>query len=232
MSSIQIPRERGEWEYSLKVGDLVDVNESIARAMPAGWYVARITEVTPNTEVTAAASVNLTLLYSGIGLNTIGQTSLAMQPLGSKTKGQYTGPPHRLTAFLQSLTLPSLTAVPLHPEHQLQKFSFDFDWTCSKCEKKKSAGQSQAYSCLSCKYDLCVDCFIDDGGIDRNPLTCVDPVAKRIKLETYSDVEFIDNGKEYHCAICQSTARKPINMPCGQYASRFQLNSFQVSSRI
>jgi hypothetical protein len=210
--------DRAVWEKNLAVGDSLDTHVSAAAGLTRGWFVCRVIATT-STHVQLAM-----LFWNAVSANWVTRTSSCLQPLGSKTKGQYTGPPHRLTAFLQSLTLPSLAAVPLHPNHQLQQFSFDFDWACSKCEKKKSAGQSQAYSCLPCKYDLCVDCFIADGGIDTPSASCIEPSTKRSSKEmaSYVNVDFMVASKEHECQHCKVTAMQPANLLCGQYEQRRQ----------
>jgi hypothetical protein len=209
--------DRSAWAKSLQVGDLIDANctANVAFGIGRGWYVCRVIEAT-------AAQLRVQTLYWSYRMDTADRTKSFYQPLGTKTKGQYTGPPERRTAFLQSLTLPSLTAIPLHPEHQLQRCCFDFDWTCSKCATTKIAGLSQAYSCLPCKYDLCVDCFSADGGVDTHPLPCVAPPAERVELTNYSDVKFVVPSKELECQLCKATVYEPANLLCGQHTQRQQ----------
>jgi hypothetical protein len=158
--------KRQEWQASLQVGDLLDCDILAWAAgsdLHRAWYVCRVPAATSATITSRPLSWDVANGVEQVARRTVEW----MQPLGTKTEGKYTEPPERLKAVLQSQLQPSLD-IQLHPEHQLQRFCFDFDWQCSKCAKQKSAGQSQSYSCLPCKYDLCVDCFIDNGGIDKH----------------------------------------------------------------
>jgi hypothetical protein len=206
--------DRSAWQASVQVGDLVDgyCAANAASGRQTGWYLCRTIETTE-------AQTRNAVMYWGEAdaLQPGNRARDSIQPVGTRTDGKYTGPPQRRTAFLQSLTLPSLTVIPLHPRHQLQRFRFDFDWACSKCKKQKYAGQSQAYSCLPCKYDFCVDCFIADGGVDTHPLPVVAVPVKRMKFENYQKVEFVEELKEYECGVCLAVVQKPLNLQCGQF---------------
>ena len=199
-----------DWLRQLEVGDMMDcrlpARADVGRA--AGWYLVEVTDV-------AAGEISFRLMFWGAD-SWGGVTQVDLQPAGSQTLFKYTGPRKRAQHFLQTI-LPThqLAAVPLH-EHPLQRFLFDFEWQCSECDEQMTPNRSPAYSCLVCKYDLCVDCFVDQGGIDTHPLPCAAPIAERIQLKSYSRLEFVDDLEELECAVCLSAAFAPPNLSCGR----------------
>jgi hypothetical protein len=106
--------------------------------------------------------------------------------------------------------------VRLHPHH-LQRVQFPSLDTervveCARCVREIEAPEC-SYSCLVCMFDLCTKCFVSEGGVDTHPLPWEAPPAKRIKLENLQSVEFVEDLKEYECAVCLSAAPNPVTLP-------------------
>jgi hypothetical protein len=162
-------------------------------------------------------------LYWSTDIYTIRRGHAKVRPLQpSDALSAYTGPPERKIAQIRSAVLPPLPPVATH-SHHLQRFAFDFLWSCSECGKETGASEAQAYSCLPCHYDLCVDCFVAQGGVDTHPLPCVAPPAKRLKFEDYSKITFVDELKELECPSCLSTVCRPPNLLCGEFQRSFPI---------
>jgi hypothetical protein len=203
------PEERLQWIAQLKAGDLVDWYSDYRR-----WHASQIVSSTA-THFTVHQ-----LFWTCSHDEEIERTSERLQPLFSKAKGQYAGPPRREKYVMIGFHVPRLQAVtvPLHPQHRLQRFQFDFIADCRQC-KQIIRTNKPTYTCLVCCYDLCTRCFVDAGGVDTHPLPCEAPPAKQIELKNFQQVEFVEDLNEHQCAVCLSAAYKPVSLPeCGQCA--------------
>jgi hypothetical protein len=174
--------ERQEWLAQLKVGDCIDFQFA---GVNHGWF---------SSQIIGATATHFTvhpLYYGSSNDKEVERASERLQPYCSKTKGKYTGGPRRERYANIAPVLPQLQPVPLHPQHQLQRFQFDIDTACVKCSKAVKKG-GPTYSCLSCCYDLCTRCFVAVGGVDTHPLPCQPPQLKSpSKLANYEAVEFV-----------------------------------------
>jgi hypothetical protein len=199
--------EAAEWRAGLQVGDLIDGVGYLPRAK---WAVAEIIDTTPT-------HFQLHFVHWGTEYNLdVERTSARIQPSGSRTKGAYTGHPLMERYVAEMATVPLLEAVPLHP-HQLQRHEFECSYICDGCQARNDPDKpTSIYNCLMCHFGLCTRCFLGAGGVDPNPPPCERPVPLT-RLKTFQTVEFVEDLKEYECAVCLSAAFTPIVLPgCGQ----------------